>query len=115
MKKFIFSFKNALNGIYLLIRDERNAKIHVMAIILVVITGIIFDINRFEWCFIALAISLVLITETINTVIENMIDFITLERKPELKKIKDIAAGSVLIAALFAVIIAGIIFLPKFF
>jgi len=115
MRKLIRSFKYALAGITALIRDERNAKIHVFATLLVIGAGLYIGLTALEWCFISLAIVLVFITEALNTAIENTIDFITEERKPELKKIKNIAAGAVLIAALFALVIAALIFIPYLF
>ncbi len=114
MNKLLRSFKCAIAGIRVLIRDERNAKIHLAASVIVVVTGIVLNITRIEWCFISIAIALVLITEAINTAIEETVNYISKERKPQLGKIKDIAAGAVLIAAFFAVMIAALVFIPYF-
>jgi len=115
MNKFVKSVTNAINGIAILIREERNAKIHVLALIFAILMGIAYEINMFEWLIISLAASLVFITEAINTAIEKTIDYLTLEKKTALKQIKDLAAGAVLIASFFAIIVALIIFIPRIF
>lgn len=112
MKKLFRSFYYAISGIIVLIRDEKNAKIHVLATLIAVGTGLYLGLKPFEWAFICLAIVLVFITEAINTAIENTVDFMSEERKPQLKKIKDIAAGAVLMAALFALLVAALVFIP---
>lgn len=113
LNKTITSFKNAFRGLYVLFKEERNARIHLIATIIVIFAGIYFNINRIEWCFIVIAIGLVLIFEAINTVIENTIDFISLEQNPKIRKIKDVAAGAVLMAAFVAIAIACLVFGPK--
>lgn len=114
MKKILRSFAYAFAGIYTLIRDERNAKIHLIASIIVIGAGIYVNLQPLEWIFILLAIALVFITEALNTAIEETVDYLTLERKPQLKKIKDVAAGAVLMAAIYAVVTAAIVFIPHF-
>ncbi len=115
MNKFIKSLTNAINGVVLLVREERNAKIHIIALILVILVGLIYHLNILNWILIGLATSLVLITEAINTAIEKTIDYLTLEQKPALRQIKDLAAAAVLIAAIFAVFVAVMIFIPLIF
>jgi len=89
------SFGYAFNGLFVLIKEERNAKIHLIAAILILIAGLFFSISAIEWLFIVLAIAIVFITEAINTSIENTIDFISTKQDPKIAKIKDIAAGAV--------------------
>lgn len=114
MKKTLRSFVYAIAGIYTLIRDERNAKIHLIATFIVIGAGIYVNLQPLEWIFILLAIALVFITEALNTAIEETVDYLTLERKPQLKKIKDVTAGAVLIAAIYAFVTAAIVFIPHF-
>lgn len=114
MKKILRSFVYAMAGINALIRDERNAKIHLIATIIVIGAGIYANLHPIEWSFIFLAIALVFITEALNTAIEETVDYMTLEQKPQLKKIKDVAAGAVLMAAIYALGTAAIIFIPHF-
>lgn len=105
--------KYAWAGLITTLKYERNVRIHLFAAIIVLIFSLLLKINRFEWLFIILAISLVLISELINSVIERLIDYLKPERNIHAKEIKDISAGVVLLATFTAVIIGIIIFLPK--
>ncbi|NOQ71966.1 MAG: diacylglycerol kinase [Crocinitomix sp.] len=111
--KTIASFACAFKGLATLIKEERNARIHLIATVVVIIAGVYFKLNLIEWCFIVFAIGLVFIVETINTVIENMMDYQSVKKDPKIAKIKDLAAAAVLIAAIVAVAIACFVFLPK--
>lgn len=114
-KTFIESFKHALCGIKTVMIDERNMKYHVSFSVLVVILGLIFQLSKIEWLFLLVAIFCVLVTETINTCFENLVDLVTNHEYHDLaKKVKDMAAGAVLLTAILACLIGVIIFLPKF-
>lgn len=106
------SFQYAFEGIFYLFRTETNAKIHLVAATLIIILSFYFGLNNVEWLFILLSIALVLICEAFNSAIEKLCDFNSLEIHPKIKIIKDIAAGTVLMAAIFALIVALIIFVP---
>lgn len=106
-------FKHAIRGIYKAIEFELNMKIHVVCMLIVLFTGIWLSITVIEWLFILIAIALVLVTELINTSIEKLTDVLFKERDEQARNIKDISAGAVLVAAIFAAIIGIIIFLPK--
>lgn len=114
-KNFLASLGNALKGLYFLFSEERNAKIHAIATIIVIAAGFYYNINSFEWLMIGLAIVTVLFAEAINTVIENIMDFISEEHHPKIGKIKDISSGAVLLTALFALFIAFLVFWDKVF
>ena len=58
---------------------------------------------------------LVISLELVNTAIENVVDLVTMEKKPKAKIAKDVAAGAVLVSAIFSAIIGLIIFIPKIF
>lgn len=78
--------------------------------------GVIFQLDRIEWLWLLLAVFLVWIVEIINTVFENVVDMFTdFHFHPIGKKIKDMAAGAVLVTACFAVIIGLILFVPKIY
>lgn len=110
MMRLIKSFGFAFQGIYHLIRKERNFQWHLAALVVVTIAGFYFNISRVEWLSILLISALVLSLEAINTAIEKLCDLYTLEQNPLIKRIKDISAGAVLIAAIIAVLIALLIF-----
>lgn len=111
----LLSFKHAFNGLSILIKEEHNARIHLVASIGVIIACLVFKISLYEWIAIIFAVGLVFCLEIINSSIENMADFISPEKHEMIKKIKDLSASGVLISALTALIIGLIIFLPKIF
>ena len=90
-------------------------KIHCSAVILVTIAGIVFKLTVMEWCICLVLFGMILALELVNTALEAVVDLVTQEKKPLAKLAKDTAAGAVLIAAIMAAVIGGIIFLPKIF
>lgn len=110
---FFESLKNAISGIRYLIIDERNFRFHISASIIVIILAWILKIRTYQFLWLVLAILLVILAELINTLIERIIDLIVGNKFNLLaKKIKDIAAGGVLITSFIAVIIGVTIFTP---
>ena len=114
LKKQIDSFAAAINGIVESISQEFHLKIHLIAIICVVFLGFYMSISKTEWLFLILTMSAVVCLEIVNSAIERLCDKVTKENDPLIKLAKDMAAGSVLIAAISSVIIGCIIFIPKF-
>ncbi|MFB8528376.1 diacylglycerol kinase family protein [Enterococcus casseliflavus] len=113
-KQFISSIEFAFNGIKTVFKEERNMRKHVALGIVAIIAGFIFRLSQMEWLWLLLAVFLVWIVEIINTVFENVVDMFTdFHFHPIGKKIKDMAAGAVLMTAVFALVVAAIIFLPK--
>ena len=66
-----------------------------------------------EWIAIGFCIAFVIAMEMLNTALEKLCDVVHQEVHPGIKKVKDIAAGAVLISAIFSLITGLIIFLPK--
>lgn len=112
-KKLINSFKYAFSGIASSFKTERNMKIHVLIMILVIIAGIVFKISALDWIILTIMIALVISAELFNTTVETVVDMITKERNEKAKLAKDIAAGAVLVLAIGSVIVGLIIFIPK--
>ena len=108
----IKSFKYALKGLRELFVGQHNAQIHLIAVVTVIIVGFWLGISRDEWLIIILTMAMVVMAEALNTAIEYLADACMPEHHPLIEKAKDIAAAAVLIAAIAAVVIAGIIFLP---
>ena len=111
--KLIKSFVCAWSGIQSCFKSEPNFRIHLMAAILAVIFSLLFSISATEWVVICFCIAFVLTMEMMNTAIEKLCDVVHKELHPVIKKIKDITAGAVLLSAVFSLITAAIIFLPK--
>tara|TARA_R100000750_G_scaffold62784_1_gene58045 strand:- start:58799 stop:59047 length:249 start_codon:yes stop_codon:yes gene_type:complete len=82
---------------------------------MVIAAGLYFKLSTTEWLAIIIVIGLVLLTELLNTAIENIADFISPERHEKIKMTKDIAAAAVLISAIVALVVGMLIFVPKVF
>ncbi|MBL7779533.1 MAG: diacylglycerol kinase family protein [Chitinophagales bacterium] len=115
LKKLFRSFGYAIAGILIAAREQQNMRIHVLAVLVVTLSGIFIGLDAIEWGVIALTYGLVLVAEMFNSAIENLIDLVSPERNPLAGKVKDIAAGAVLIAALVATCVAISIFGNKLF
>ncbi|MFB0947519.1 MAG: diacylglycerol kinase (ATP) [Spirosomataceae bacterium] len=113
LKKTLKSFKYAFQGIGDLARFENNFRVHLFVVVVVILSSVTLRINRKEWMIVVFLIGFVLTAEAFNTAIEKICDFIHPEFHPDIGKIKDLAAGGVLIAVLTAVVIGLIIFVPK--
>lgn len=110
-KKLVNSFKYAFSGINYAYKTQRNVKIHFVAAVIVLIVSYFWEISKLELFMLIFAISLVIITEMINTAIEKTIDLYTKEYNPLAKIAKNVAAGAVLVAAINAIIVAYLVFL----
>ncbi len=117
MKKdpFYKSLSYAIEGIFNCIKKERNIKIHILFMMLVILCGFLFQITYVEWLICILLFGLVISLELVNTSIEAVVDLCTQEFHPLAKLAKDTAAGAVLISAIAAAMIGLIIFIPKIF
>lgn len=111
-KKRMMSFKYAIEGIATAMRDQPNLVIQFCIAAIVLAAGYYFQISKAEWLIIALTIGFVITFELTNTAIEEIVDSFTDQVHPAAKKAKDIAAAAVLFAAITAVIVGIIIFLP---
>ena len=114
-KKIINSFKYAIQGILSSFKTERNMKIHIFVMILVIIAGVILKINKYEWIACILCFAIVISGELFNTAIETVVDMVMPYKNDKAKIAKDIAAGAVLTLAIGAAVIGVIIFVPKIF
>lgn len=109
LKSIGFAFK----GMLILIRTEASIKVQLFIAIVITFAGFYFDISKSEWMAQLIMISIVMSMEGMNTAVEYIADFIHPEYHKKIGLIKDVAAGAVFIASILAVIIAGIIYLPK--
>jgi diacylglycerol kinase (ATP) len=110
VRKLIDSFKYAWGGIRTVFVQERNMRVHGVVALLAVVLGFYYRITSGEWIAILLCIGLVFILEIVNTAIETLVDLVQPNHDPLAGKVKDIAAGAVLVGAALAVIIGAIIF-----
>ena len=115
VKALIKSFQHAFCGILTSFVIGRNIKVHYTAALAAVLSGLSFGISKVELLIILLISAQVICLEMVNTAIERTVDLVTSEYHIYAKIAKDVATGAVLVAAIFATIIGGIIFLPYIF
>ena len=113
LQKRAASFRYAFQGLDDLFKSQPNARIHLLAAAVVVAAGWFFQISRLEWIAVSMCIALVLILEAVNTAIEYLTDLVSPGIHPLAGKTKDVAAAAVLLAAIGAVVVGALIFLPK--
>jgi diacylglycerol kinase len=109
---FFSALQTALQGIRNLFIESRNARIQLFVFLFVLMIGFYVGLTTREWLWVFGASAAVFSLEAINTSIELLADVYTLEFNAKIKQLKDIAAGAVLIASIFAVIVGVIVFLP---
>lgn len=113
MRKFLKSFVYSFKGLRYAIKTQLSYQIEAVAALLTLLLGFYLKLNLEEWLWISLSIALVLILELINTAIEVLVDLVSPQQQPKAGVIKDVASAAVLIGALFSLIVACFIFLPK--
>jgi diacylglycerol kinase (ATP) len=106
------SFRAALAGLVFLLRTQVSARWHLVATVLTVSTAIILHVSRGEWLALILAMALVWTAEALNTAVEQACDAITRDHHPQIGRAKDVAAAAVLLASLFAIVVALLVFVP---
>lgn len=111
--RIIESFNHSIDGIIATIRSESHMRFHIFIAFIIIILAMIFEITRAELLILILVVSLVFITEIINTSIEKTVDLVIQENNPLAKFAKDAAAGAVMIAAIAAIFIGYIIFFDR--
>ncbi|MGR7910822.1 diacylglycerol kinase family protein [Lysinibacillus capsici] len=114
LRKYLRSFGYAFEGI-ITASKEQNLKSHIVSAIIVILASYLTGLSRMEWYIVLLLIALMFTLEMMNTAIERVVDLASPEIHPLAKQAKDIAAGAVLVFALFSAIIGLLIFLPKWF
>ncbi len=110
---FLRSFSFAGQGVWHVVRTQRNMRVHLAAALAAVVAGLLLRISATGWACILVAIGLVLTAETLNTVVEALTDLATAEFHPLAKIAKDTAAGAVLIASIAALAVGIAIFVPR--
>lgn len=109
LKSFIYAGR----GLRWLIQDEHNARVHLAASILVIVAGIFLDVSVNDWLWLIVAMALVWLAETFNTMVEELCDRIQPDFDPAIGRIKDISAAAVLIASIASVLIGLLVLGPK--
>jgi diacylglycerol kinase (ATP) len=109
----IDSFNYAFEGIIHVLRTQRNMRIHFAVAFVVIVLALVVNVTKLELIALLISVTFVLIAEMVNTAVEAAIDIATTSFDPMAKLAKDIAAGTVLIAAANAVIVGYLVFAGK--
>lgn len=102
----------ALEGLWLMLRTQHNAWVHLSATIAVCAAGLVLGISNADWRWLVVAIVMVWIAEALNTAFEHLCDVVSPEFHLSVKSSKDIAAGAVLLCAAGATVIGAMVFVP---
>jgi diacylglycerol kinase (ATP) len=113
------SFRHAVAGFWFVMRSQHNAWLHAAATVAALILAVALHVKvrpftASEWADLVIVIVMVWVAETFNTGLEVLAEAISQERHPILKVAKDIAAAAVLLAAIGAIIVGAILFVPPF-
>lgn len=112
LRAFLRSFVYAGRGLWYALRTQRNMRVHAALALLAIVLGLVLRISPVEWALVFIAITGVVITEMINTVVEALVDLASPQFNPLAKIAKDVAAGAVLLNAILAVVIALFVYVP---
>jgi diacylglycerol kinase len=115
LRRFFLSFKYAFQGIAAAIRDQQSLKFQAVGGLLVIVVGLYVGLTTMDWIAIAGMTGVVIALEMMNTAFEGLVDLVTPERKPQAGKVKDIAAGAVLVASIAATIVLILVFWKHLF
>lgn len=103
-------FKYAMEGVAHVFRTQRHMRFHFLVLVLVLVAGLAFGLNRLEMLILLFTVTLVLMAEMFNTAVEAVVDLVTQTYHPLAKFAKDIAAGAVLITVMNALVVAFLLF-----
>ena len=106
------SFRHAFAGIATLLREQHNARIHLLATLAVLALAFWLEVSRLEWLALLIAIALVWVAEALNTALEYLCDAAVPDDHELIAKAKDVAAAGVLICAVVAAVIGALVFVP---
>lgn len=112
MNRFLQGFVFAGRGLVAAWRGELNLKVMLVLAVMAVALGWYRDLDAFQWALIVFCIGLVLSLEIMNTAIERLVDVLSPDHDPRCGKIKDIAAGAVLVASVAAGVVGVVVLWP---
>lgn len=111
--KFLRSFVIGSLGLAHALASEQNMRIHGLIALGVIVAGFVFAVAAWEWVVLVLCIGMVISAECLNTAIERLADRITRETHPLIKQAKDCSSAAVLVLAVTAAVVGGVVFVPK--
>jgi diacylglycerol kinase len=113
IKRFLYSAKYALDGLYYAYRNEKSLWIHGVLSIVGIILGIVLKISPIQWSIILISLGIILAFELVNTAMEACVDMVTTEYNELAKIAKDCCSAATFVTSIMGAIISGVIFIPK--
>jgi diacylglycerol kinase (ATP) len=104
------SFNAAIEGFLYVVKTQRNMRIHFLFALAVILLGILLNFTRIELMILCITVGIVLISEMVNTAVELMVNYVESSHVHWVKRVKDVSAGAVLIAAINAVVVGYFLF-----
>lgn len=110
VKDLIGSFGYAISGVGKAIRNERNFRIHIIALLTIIMFDLMAGFSPVHWAIELLCCMVVMSLELVNTAVEKACNAVTREDSPLICFAKDAAAGAVFVSAVGSVVIAFLLF-----
>ncbi|QTU82816.1 diacylglycerol kinase family protein [Carnobacteriaceae bacterium zg-C25] len=113
-KSFFQALKHAVDGVVYSVKNETNMRIHCVMATTIIALSIVFQISAEEWLWVLQCIAFILFAELVNSALEKIVDAVTQQQYYTwAKHVKDMAAGAVLVSAIYTVCVGAIIFVPR--
>jgi len=112
-RSILASLRYSLRGIAFAVYSQKHMVVHLVLGGVAIGFGLFFQLARWEWAYLFLTVTLVILTEILNTSIEVLVDLTTRKRRIRARLSKDLAAGSVLVSALHALLAAYLLFFDR--
>lgn len=112
IKRHLKSYRHAIRGIRVALRSEINMTLHLIATIAVIVVNYILEVNLTDWVITLMLTGVVWAAEIFNTAVEKLADRVSTAPDGQIRDVKDLAAGAVLVICIVAVISAVIIYYP---
>lgn len=113
--KMLRSFRYAARGVAYAMYQENNFRYHMLATLGALVVGWATKFTVTEWCLVLMLIGMVYAAEIVNTAIEKLMDKLHPGQDPDVGRVKDLAAGAVLVASITAAVVGSIIVFGKLF
>ncbi|MBS4762300.1 diacylglycerol kinase family protein [Carnobacteriaceae bacterium zg-ZUI252] len=113
-KSFFQALKHAVDGVVYSVKNETNMRTHCVMATIIIALSIVFQISAAEWLWVLQCIVFILFAELVNSALEKIVDAVTQQQYYTwAKHVKDMAAGAVLVSAIYTVCVGAIIFVPR--
>ncbi|MEK7122291.1 MAG: diacylglycerol kinase family protein [Patescibacteria group bacterium] len=109
----IISFSHAFKGFLLVLKHERNIRIHIIATFVALALGVPLAFTPIEFSLVLIVSGCVIASELFNAALERLSDIVKPRVFGYVAEVKDIAAGAVLFLSLAALCVGLLLYVPK--